>query len=135
MGSLLYTAHMEALLHPDVLYQWEWGELQGQQLLQGLSSWIEQGGLQGGNNRRRRDISEMPVVFIPEETETECVPDHRMSSFGFLGLVVASINAVVNVANNINNNNNNNNDNNNNQVNTNIANSGNEQSSMSMAMS
>ena len=61
-----------------------------------------------------------------------------MSSFGFLGFVVASINAVVNVANNINDNNNNrnnnNNDNNNNQVNTNIANSMNDQSSMSMAM-
>ena len=61
-----------------------------------------------------------------------------MSAFGFLGFVVASINAVVNVANNINDNNNNrnnnNNDNNNNQINTNIANSGNEQTSMSMAM-
>ena len=61
-----------------------------------------------------------------------------MSAFGFLGFVVASINAVVNVANNINDNNNNrnnnNNDNNNNQINTNVANSKNDQSSMSMAM-
>ncbi len=27
----------------------------------------------------------MPVVFVPEETETECVAQHRMSSFGFMG--------------------------------------------------
>ena len=80
----------------------------------------------------------MPVVFIPEESETECIAENRMSSFGFLGLVLSAMNAVINVANNINNNNNNrnnnNNDNNNNQVNTNIANSMNEQMVMSMAM-
>ena len=73
-----------------------------------------------------------------QESETECVAENKMSSFGFLGFVVASINAVVNVANNINDNNNNrnnnNNDNNNNQINTNIANSMNDQESMSMAM-
>merc|ERR1711915_170539 len=89
-------------------------------------------------NRTKRGVDKMPVVFIPEESETECVPENKMSAFGFLGFVVASINAVVNVANNINDNNNNrnnnNNDNNNNQINTNIANSGNEQTSMSMAM-
>merc|ERR1719220_180817 len=88
--------------------------------------------------RDKRDLSQMPVVFIPEETETECVAENRMSSFGFLGFVVSAVNAVVNVANNINNNNNNrnnnNNDNNNNQVNTNIANSANMQMSTSMAM-
>ena len=43
----------------------------------------------------------------PQETETECVAENRMSSFGFLGFVVSAVNAVVNVANNINNNNNN----------------------------
>ena len=88
-------------------------------------------------SRMRRDVNEMPVVFLPEQSETVCVAENRMSSFGFLAFVVQSINAVVNVANNINNNNNNrnnnNNDNNNNQVNTNIANSANTQESMSMA--
>ena len=88
-------------------------------------------------SRIRRDVNEMPVVFLPEQSETVCVAENRMSSFGFLAFVVQSINAVVNVANNINNNNNNrnnnNNDNNNNQVNTNIANSANTQESMSMA--
>ena len=88
-------------------------------------------------DREKRNVNEMPVVFLPEESETECVAENRMSSFGFLAFVVQSINAVVNVANNINNNNNNrnnnNNDNNNNQVNTNIANSANSQDSMSMA--
>ena len=87
--------------------------------------------------RVERDVNEMPVVFLPETSDLECVAQNRMSSFGFLAFVIQSVNAVVNVANNINNNNNNrnnnNNDNNNNQVNTNIANSGNEQSSMSMA--
>ena len=88
-------------------------------------------------SRIKRDVNEMPVVFLPEQSETVCVAENRMSSFGFLAFVVQSINAVVNVANNINNNNNNrnnnNNDNNNNQVNTNIANSANTQESMSMA--
>ena len=87
--------------------------------------------------RVERDVNEMPVVFLPETSDSECVAQNRMSSFGFLAFVIQSVNAVVNVANNINNNNNNrnnnNNDNNNNQVNTNIANSANEQSSMSMA--
>ena len=87
--------------------------------------------------RVERDVNEMPVVFLPESSDLECVAQNRMSSFGFLAFVIQSVNAVVNVANNINNNNNNrnnnNNDNNNNQVNTNIANSANEQSSMSMA--
>ena len=87
--------------------------------------------------RTRRNVAEMPVVFLPEQSDTECVAQNRMSSFGFLAFVVQSINAVVNVANNINDNNNNrnnnNNDNNNNQVNTNIANSANTQESMSMA--
>ena len=87
--------------------------------------------------RVERDVNEMPVVFLPETSDLECVAQNRMSSFGFLAFVIQSVNAVVNVANNINNNNNNrnnnNNDNNNNQVNTNIANSANEQSSMSMA--
>ena len=81
--------------------------------------------------REKRNLNEMPVVFLPEESERECVAENRMSSFGFLAFVVQSINAVVNVANNMNNNNNNrnnnNNDNNNNQVNTNIANSANTQ--------
>ena len=87
--------------------------------------------------RVERDVNEMPVVFLPETSDLECVAQNRMSSFGFLAFVIQSVNAVVNVANNINNNNNNrnnnNNDNNNNQVNTNIANSANDQSSMSMA--
>ena len=87
--------------------------------------------------RVERDVNEMPVVFLPESSDLECVAQNRMSSFGFLAFVIQSVNAVVNVANNINNNNNNrnnnNNDNNNNQANTNIANSANEQSSMSMA--
>jgi hypothetical protein len=34
---------------------------------------------------RRRRSNDMPVVFVPEETETECVAQHRMSSFGFMG--------------------------------------------------
>ena len=84
-----------------------------------------------------RDVNEMPVVFLPETSDLECVAQNRMSSFGFLAFIVQSVNAVVNVANNINNNNNNrnnnNNDNNNNQVNTNIANSANDQSSNSGA--
>ena len=70
--------------------------------------------------RVKRSGDQMPVVFLPEESETQCVAQNRMSSFGFLAFVVQSINAVVNVANNINDNNNNrnnnNNDNNNNQV-------------------
>ena len=73
-----------------------------------------------GERVKRSSGDQMPVVFLPEETETECVAQNRMSSFGFLAFVVQSINAVVNVANNINDNNNNrnnnNNDNNNNQV-------------------
>merc|ERR1719150_2443428 len=71
---------------------------------------------------RREAGGDMPVVFLPEESDLECLPSNRMSSFGFLAFVVQSINAVVNVANNINrergqivNRNNNNNDNNNNQ--------------------
>ena len=51
---------------------------------------------------RRQAGGEMPVVFLPEESQTECLPSNRMSSFGFLAFVVQSINAVVNVANNIN---------------------------------
>ena len=55
------------------------------------------------STRWRREVGgDMPVVFIPEESETECLPSNRMSSFGFLAFVVQSINAVVNVANNIN---------------------------------
>jgi hypothetical protein len=38
-----------------------------------------------GYGRRRRRSNDMPVVFVPEETETECVAQHRMSSFGFMG--------------------------------------------------
>ena len=72
------------------------------------------------DERVKRSGDQMPVMFLPEESETQCVAQNRMSSFGFLAFVVQSINAVVNVANNINDNNNNrnnnNNDNNNNQV-------------------
>ena len=64
-------------------------------------------------SRLKRNVNEMPVVFLPEGSETECVAQNRMSSFGFLAFVVQSINAVVNVANNINDNNNNRNNNNN----------------------
>ena len=49
----------------------------------------------------------MPVVFLPHQSETQCLPSNRMSAFGFLAFVVQSVNAVVNVANNINSNNNN----------------------------
>ena len=49
----------------------------------------------------------MPVVFLPEESDKQCLPSNRMSAFGFLAFVVQSVNAVVNVANNINSNNNN----------------------------
>merc|ERR1719490_216565 len=99
-----------ALLDEAVLSQWEWSDHSVGQLRKGLDLlnftsepiW-----------REKRDLSQMPVVFIPEETETECVAENRMSSFGFLGFVVSAVNAVVNVANNINNNNNNRNNNNN----------------------
>ena len=49
----------------------------------------------------------MPVVFLPHQSDTQCLPSNRMSAFGFLAFVVQSVNAVVNVANNINSNNNN----------------------------
>ena len=29
--------------------------------------------------------SDMPIVFIPEASDKECIPQNRMSSFGFLG--------------------------------------------------
>jgi hypothetical protein len=38
-----------------------------------------------GNIGRNKRSNDMPVVFVPEETETECVAQHRMSSFGFMG--------------------------------------------------
>ena len=60
-------------------------------------------GLVATSSRWRRQVGgDMPVVFLPEESDLECLPSNRMSSFGFLAFVVQSINAVVNVANNIN---------------------------------
>ena len=56
---------------------------------------------------RRQAGGDMPVVFLPQESDTQCLPSNRMSAFGFLAFVVQSVNAVVNVANNINSNNNN----------------------------
>ena len=56
---------------------------------------------------RRQAGGDMPVVFLPQESDTQCLPSNRMSAFGFLAFVVQSVNAVVNVANNININNNN----------------------------
>ena len=55
---------------------------------------------------RRQTGGDMPVVFLPQESDTQCLPSNRMSAFGFLAFVVQSVNAVVNVANNINSNNN-----------------------------
>ena len=64
----------------------------------------------------------MPVVFKQElpNSEAECVPRHRLSSWAFLSFMIAITNAVINISNNVNNNlnndNNNNNQNNNNLV-------------------
>ena len=66
--------------------------------------WTDQ--LTSGRWRRQAD-GDMPVVFLPQESDTQCLPSNRMSAFGFLAFVVQSVNAVVNVANNINSNNNN----------------------------
>ena len=56
---------------------------------------------------RRQAGGDMPVVFLPQESDTQCLPSNRMSAFGFLAFVVQSVNAVVNVANNSNSNNDN----------------------------
>lgn len=81
----------------------------------------------------------MPVVFMPQKSQTECERVSKLSSFGFMSFVLAIVNGVISVSNNINNNNNNrnnnNNDNNNNQFNTNLGNTNNVQMAGGMAMS
>lgn len=81
----------------------------------------------------------MPVVFIPQKSQTECERVSKLSSFGFMSFVLAIVNGVISVSNNINNNNNNrnnnNNDDNNNQFNTNLGNTNNVQMAGGMAMS
>ena len=68
---------------------------------------------------KKQEPPKMPVVFMPQKSETECERDSRMSSWGFMSFVLAAVNGVINISNNINNNNNNrnnnNNDNNNNE--------------------
>ena len=68
----------------------------------------------GGNRRIRRSPKnkkgsspKMPVVFVPEASETECIPKYRMSSWGFMSFILATVNAVISQANNVDNNNNN----------------------------
>ena len=93
--------------------------------------------------RGKRDANppppDMPVVFLPQKSQTECERVSRMSSWGFMSFVLAIINGVINISNNINNNNNNrnnnNNDDNNNEMNANVANSNNVQMAAGMAMS
>ena len=50
--------------------------------------------------------SDMPVVFLPQKSKTECERVSRMSSWGFMSFVLAVINGVINISNNINSNNN-----------------------------
>ena len=91
--------------------------------------------------RAKRSVNEgpdMPIVFLREESVTKCVPRKKISSWGFLGFVLAVVNAVINIINiNNNNNNNNNNDNNNNVNDFNfiVANSKNTQKSEQMTKS
>ena len=74
------------------------------------------------DRRRRSTSAKMPVVFKQElpNSEADCAPRHRLSSWAFLSFMIAITNAVINISNNVNNNlnnnNNNNNQNNNNQV-------------------
>ena len=81
----------------------------------------------------------MPVVFMPQKSQTECERVSRMSSWGFMSFVLSVINGVINISNNINSNNNNrnnnNNDGNNNEYNANVANTNNMQMAGGMAMS
>ena len=49
---------------------------------------------------------DMPVVFLPQKSKTECERVSRMSSWGFMSFVLAVINGVINISNNINSNNN-----------------------------
>ena len=43
---------------------------------------------------RRQTGGDMPVVFLPEESDTQCLPSNRMSAFGFLAFVVQSVNGT-----------------------------------------
>ena len=43
-----------------------------------------------GMPRMKRSVKQdagMPIVFIPEESDKECIARNRMSSFGFLGSI------------------------------------------------
>merc|ERR1712032_119337 len=75
---------------------------------------------------------------MPRQSDKECIPSNQLSSIGFVGFILAVINASMNIVNNANSNNNNrnnnNNENNDNNDNINIANLNTQQMNMQFVM-
>merc|ERR1712192_177350 len=77
--------------------------------------------------------SSVPMILMPRQSDKECIPSNQLSSIGFVGFILAVINASMNIVNNANSNNNNRNNNNNND-NINIANLNTQQMNMQFVM-
>jgi len=82
--------------------------------------------------------SSVPMILMPRQSDKECIPSNQLSSIGFVGFILAVINASMNIVNNANSNNNNrnnnNNENNDNNDNINIANLNTQQMNMQFVM-
>merc|ERR1712156_1055430 len=78
------------------------------------------------------------MILMPRQSDKECIPSNQLSSIGFVGFILAVINASMNIVNNANSNNNNrnnnNNENNDNNDNINIANLNSQQMNMQFVM-
>merc|ERR1712156_246184 len=75
------------------------------------------------------------MILMPRQSDKECIPSNQLSSIGFVGFILAVINASMNIVNNANSNNNNRNNNNNeNNDNNNIANLNSQQMNMQFVM-
>merc|ERR1712079_644411 len=71
--------------------------------------------------------SPVPMILMPRQSDKECIPSNQLSSIGFVGFILAVINASMNIVNNANSNNNNRN-------NINIANLNSQQMNMQFVM-
>merc|ERR1719397_806975 len=95
----------------------------------GLAEWTKEELAKGMGTGRAysKSGSSVPMILMPRQSDKECIPSNQLSSIGFVGFILAVINASMNIVNNANSNNNNRNNNNNenndnNNDNINIAN-------------
>ena len=67
MPAKMEMVNQLSILSPGVLDQWEWGKREVGQFKGEMRGFLDRASVtNGGLSRRRRDGSQMPVVFIPE---------------------------------------------------------------------